>query len=226
MWETSNSPAWSRVQRCSARIPVGYCTGMAKPANGTIRAPRPTCSSCKGVCSSGSSAGTGSAIGTSRNAREPGPGGPCPAPPLSRDLRDFPPPARELRPSVDDVARHRRFPECQLPAVLLPERFRGGCAFGAGLERARTLPRGSAAALSLKRVGPQVNAAVRLRDRLGTRCPCPRTDCSYKSGLLPAGERAEGAPHSRIVRCDDHDVGERQLLCGARAHIGTRGAAR
>ena len=28
MWETSKRPAFSRVQLCSAMMPVGYCTGM------------------------------------------------------------------------------------------------------------------------------------------------------------------------------------------------------
>jgi hypothetical protein len=36
-----------------------------------------------------------------------------------------------------------RFPERHLPAVHGPERFRGGCAFGADLDASRTLPLGS-----------------------------------------------------------------------------------
>ena len=85
--------------------------------------------------------------------------GPFFTPPLSHDLRDFPNATSErLRPSVGDVAKRRRFPECQLPAVLLPERFRGGCAFGAGLE-ARSLPRGSAADQPLARIAGPVNEA-------------------------------------------------------------------
>ena len=54
------------------------------------------------------------------------------------DLRDFPRASpgetRRLPPSVGTprLSRTRRFPERQLPAVLWPERFRGGCAFGAG----------------------------------------------------------------------------------------------
>ena len=48
MWETSNSPACSRTARCSARMPA-YCTGIAKPANSTMRAPRATWRSKRGV---------------------------------------------------------------------------------------------------------------------------------------------------------------------------------
>ena len=43
--------------------------------------------------------------------------GPFFTPPLSHDLRDFPNATSErLRPSVGDVAKRRRFPECQLPS--------------------------------------------------------------------------------------------------------------
>ena len=50
-----------------------------------------------------------------------------PCTPVSRELRRLP-------PSVSKAClQHARyFPERQLPAVLRPERFRGGCAFGAG----------------------------------------------------------------------------------------------
>ena len=41
MWETSNTPASVRTARCSAMMP-SYCTGIAQPANGTIRAPAAT----------------------------------------------------------------------------------------------------------------------------------------------------------------------------------------
>src|SRR5947199_2753821 len=56
------------------------------------------------------------------------------APPLSRDLRDFPVAFKpELPPSVGAPPQaRRRFPECHPHAVRWPERFRGGCAFGAG----------------------------------------------------------------------------------------------
>ena len=40
MWETSKRPAAVRTAACSARMPVGYCTGMAYPAKGTILPPR------------------------------------------------------------------------------------------------------------------------------------------------------------------------------------------
>src|SRR4051812_36231393 len=49
MCETSNSPAPSRTPRCSAVMPAGDCTGISKPANGTIFAPAATCIAWKGV---------------------------------------------------------------------------------------------------------------------------------------------------------------------------------
>jgi len=60
-------------------------------------------------------------------------------PPLSRNLRESTPlPAVVLRePSLNPFGgpgehHHGRFPERHQLAVLLPERFRGGCSFGAG----------------------------------------------------------------------------------------------
>ena len=49
MWLTSNSPHFWRTALCSAVMPVGYCTGISKPAKGTILAPRATWISWKGV---------------------------------------------------------------------------------------------------------------------------------------------------------------------------------
>ena len=43
MCDTSNTPAAVRTISCSRVMPVGYCTGIANPANGTILAPRATC---------------------------------------------------------------------------------------------------------------------------------------------------------------------------------------
>src|SRR5437667_1803095 len=49
MCDTSNTPTSSRTARCSLLIPVGYVTGISKPAKGTILAPRATWTSCRGV---------------------------------------------------------------------------------------------------------------------------------------------------------------------------------
>src|SRR5271169_1507209 len=69
------------------------------------------------------------------------------SPPLSGDLRDFPHPKR-LPPSVGRGAKRRdRFPERHHPTVHWPERFRGGCAFGAGM--ADATPDSSAGCLRL-----------------------------------------------------------------------------
>jgi hypothetical protein len=60
---------------------------------------------------------------------------------------------------VGDALQHRRFPECQLPAVLWPERFRGGCAFGAGLDNPVSSA-GISGQIRHKETGVQVNAAI------------------------------------------------------------------
>src|SRR5277367_6392559 len=66
------------------------------------------------------------------------------SPPLSGDLRDFPP--REAVTPVGGpwrAKRRDRFPELHHPTVHWPERFRGGCAFGTGMGMPRrTLPLG------------------------------------------------------------------------------------
>ena len=49
MCETSNRPAPPRVARCSAMMPVGYCTGISQPPKSTIRAPSATWRSWNGV---------------------------------------------------------------------------------------------------------------------------------------------------------------------------------
>ena len=49
MWLTSNRPAPRRVARCSAMIPVRYCTGIRHPAKSTIFPPWPSCRSCNTV---------------------------------------------------------------------------------------------------------------------------------------------------------------------------------
>ena len=79
----------------------------------------------------------GSAIGFPRKARVPsGLAARCSAPPLSRDLRDFP---WRCSAQVTPVGGRRlrnvaAFQSASSRAVLWPERFRGGCAFGAGRE--------------------------------------------------------------------------------------------
>ena len=40
MWETSKIPTPVRTALCSARMPLGYCTGISHPAKGTSLAPR------------------------------------------------------------------------------------------------------------------------------------------------------------------------------------------
>ncbi len=41
--DVEQSRAPSRTALCSAVMPVGYCTGISKPANGTIFPPASTC---------------------------------------------------------------------------------------------------------------------------------------------------------------------------------------
>src|SRR5439155_17307334 len=52
MCDRSNRPHAVRTARCSARMPVGYWTGMSQPAKSTMRAPRRRCSAFSGVASS------------------------------------------------------------------------------------------------------------------------------------------------------------------------------
>src|SRR5262245_59314910 len=103
------------------------------------------CASAACVSLSGAWVMTGSAKWTRARATYPA------EPPLSRNLRDFVAPSLlhlphlrggrsakrigkgQLTPSVSSASRRRCFPELHPPAVLLPERFRGGCAFGVGL---------------------------------------------------------------------------------------------
>ena len=42
MCETSKIPTFSRTAKCSSVTPE-YCTGISKPAKGTILAPKETC---------------------------------------------------------------------------------------------------------------------------------------------------------------------------------------
>src|SRR5207302_1939778 len=48
MCETSNRPATLRTAKCSSRIEV-YCCGISQQPKSTIRPPRATCLSCRGV---------------------------------------------------------------------------------------------------------------------------------------------------------------------------------
>src|ERR1700754_3257873 len=54
------------------------------------------------------------------------------APPLSPEPESFHRPRRAGLPLRWDRLATARFPECPVRAVLLPERFRGGCSFGGG----------------------------------------------------------------------------------------------
>src|SRR4029079_15853885 len=46
--EMSKMPTRSRTTLCSSTIPA-YCTGISHPAKGTMRAPKVTCFSCRGL---------------------------------------------------------------------------------------------------------------------------------------------------------------------------------
>ena len=59
-------------------------------------------------------------------------GRPIPAPPLSHDLRDFPPPAVTPVGGRKLTQANAAFQSVITSRSLGPERFRGGCAFGAG----------------------------------------------------------------------------------------------
>ena len=148
MWETSKRPACSRVHRCSARMPSGTAPASRSPRTGTMRAPSATCARVQrgqqlerrgGARSDrprGPAFSASAIVGSPGSEARQTPG--RFAPPLSMDLRDFPRAARkrtELPPSVSATSATRRFPERQPSAVLWPERFRGGCAFGAGDRR-------------------------------------------------------------------------------------------
>jgi hypothetical protein len=72
------------------------------------------------------------------------PGEPDTKPPLSRDLREFTGrrPCASAAYPIGEPERERRqtaFQSAVCLAVLLPERFRGGCSFGAGLGRSLPL---------------------------------------------------------------------------------------
>ena len=98
-----------------------------------MRAPSATCASASGVTLSGPS-DKRQAPADDRAIRRAQTFAGRPrrrAPPLSLDLRDFEPPnVATLAPSVSPLAA-TTFQRSSARAVLLPERFRGGCAFGA-----------------------------------------------------------------------------------------------
>src|SRR5215471_13775859 len=52
MWDRSNSPQRVRTAACSARMPLGYWTGMSQPAKSTIRPPSWRWRAARGVSSS------------------------------------------------------------------------------------------------------------------------------------------------------------------------------
>src|SRR5262249_53325153 len=97
-------------------------------------------------------------------------------------------------------------PECHQPAVLLPERFRGGCSFGAGAPQ--TPPVSSAGLLWTGRMirgsapestNPPVKKGARSREQLTTRGQPDAWDPAYpvsgtrppqrKHGLYPKARR-------------------------------------
>src|SRR5579864_4677985 len=52
MCDRSKMPHSLRTALCSARMPVGYCTGMSQPAKSTIRASNARWTACSDVFSS------------------------------------------------------------------------------------------------------------------------------------------------------------------------------
>src|ERR1700761_7565103 len=105
-----------------------------------MRAPAAMCAACRGVVFRGASVGsvpfsadiwwrTPADNGASRRGRPR-----HPAPPLSLGLRDFGPPLFGVSPAPSASAPEGTLLSSvhQPVAVLLPERFRGGCAFGSG----------------------------------------------------------------------------------------------
>src|SRR6516162_9792448 len=102
-----------------------------------MRAPRATCASVSGVVFKTFSAGTSDNGGLRLMTSESPDASPAVAPPLSLGLRDFgsrrwfggPLLLRRAGPSGTGLLSSVH----QLLAVLLPERFRGGCAFGSRL---------------------------------------------------------------------------------------------
>ena len=63
MWEMSNTPAAVRTARCSARMPLAYCTGIDQPPKPTILPPSRTCAACSGVCLSAGDGGCSAVAG-------------------------------------------------------------------------------------------------------------------------------------------------------------------
>ena len=99
-----------------------------------MRAPSATCSACSGVRSEAAeSAAAGSAMGVRVRVAAQASGQPSGCAPSVPGPERFPPHASgaEVTPVGGRRVRRRRFPECHPPAVHWPERFRGGCAFGA-----------------------------------------------------------------------------------------------
>ena len=69
MCEMSNTPAAVRTARCSARMPLGYCTGMDQPPKPTILPPSRTCAAWSGVCLSAGEAGCSAVAGGRESGR-------------------------------------------------------------------------------------------------------------------------------------------------------------
>ena len=183
-----------------------------------------TCSAWSGVFRSGSSAcgWLGHGVPSTMDRASIGPCGPLSAPPLSEDLRDFPRRyQRRLRPSVGDARRNvAAFQSASSRAVLLPERFRGGCAFGAGSScDAPVSPAGIRAALvwprprtmSTPRRSPRASAsaALALCRALGLRAAgagTSPTSISYSRGLCRHDEAVLHRDEARLgVACRDRD---------------------
>ena len=124
--------AASRVWRCSAMMPAGYCTGSTQPANGTMRAPSRSCRAASGVALGGGGISSGMiSMGTvwlrvCGTTRLPQRAAGRIAPPSVAEPERF----RACRPySVGADGASRRRPAFQRLAPKLrsfvPERFRG-----------------------------------------------------------------------------------------------------
>ena len=129
MCETSNRPAWRRVQLCSAMIPSGILDRHVVAAE-LDHARRQAshaghgAGSSSGLCSGRAPHFLSDSYAQRRYAT---------APPLSDGPERFTAPESAAYSVGGGTSCPRAFQRVRHPAVLLPERFRGGCAFGGGL---------------------------------------------------------------------------------------------
>ena len=200
MCETSKRPACSRVHRCSFSTPVGVLHRHVVAARtATMRAPAARWASVSGVVLSAWSVTAGEDSGDGRGRPDIRPV--RSSPPLSCGLRDSGLREAALAPSASrpDPSSPAALSSVHLtPAVLLPERFRGGCAFGSEHET-RPLPRESTPKLvkagsGVKRVSALVLSVTSAR---ASRCPAGQRQLQLAPGSrrpAPGGKpRTAGA---------------------------------